>query len=355
MPMTLDKLKEKAQEIEDQEVYGDEIEEQGDKVQEENPLEELNPESKEEVSEESTQENTEEVPENLENEEQGDQPEFSFDPKIKVMDQEYEVPEFLAKSVENEEQAKELKDMFEKAYGLDAVKEKRDHFKTKASDFEQKATEYKSELEKTNENLDFLDGLIKKGDMHTFQQHAGITDEAVLKRAAEIIQYRELTPQQKAEYDNNIQSRQRLYAMEFENKDLRQSHSKNEYQETHNALDGLLSDDSFGSIAKEFDGRMGYGAFKNEVVKRAVFIEQTEGKSLSPEEAVNEVVKIYNLQPRQVQEQVIEQQKEVPVEQKVVVRNKPTIPKVESGSKSPVKKVPRSIDDLRAMADKFDY
>ena len=77
-------------------------------------------------------------------------------------------------------------------------------------------------------------------------------------------------------------------------------------------------------------------------------------KSLTPEEAVNEVVKIYNLQPSQAPE-VIQTQQDVPVEQKVVVRNNPTIPKVGSGSKSPVKKVPRSIDDLRALADKFDY
>lgn len=284
--------------------------------------------------------------------------EFSFDGKIKVMDSEVEVPEFLKNAVSSEEDAQVVKELFEKAHGLDAVKEKRDHYKTQSSEWEKKFNESNQELTKTNENLDFLDNLIKTGDMVTFQQYAGINDEAILKRAAEIIQYKELTPTQKAEYDRNIQSRQRQYALEFENQELRQTHNNSEVQKTSDALDEQLSS-SFSEVASSYDKDNGYGSFRQEVVKTAMAVEQRTGKSLSPQEAIELTVRSFGLplsQAPQNPEPTQQPAQEVPVNERVVVRDaKPTMTNVKAGNKSPVKAKVKSIDDLRKLAAQFDH
>lgn len=278
--------------------------------------------------------------------------EFAFEKTVKVMDKEHEIPDFLAKSITNEEQYKEAKEMVERFHGLDAVKEKRDFFKAKS-------VEAQTALDQTNQNLDFLDSLLEKGDMQTFQKAVKITDELVLKRAAEIIQYRELTPQQKAEYDNNVQSKQRLYALEHQNNDLRQSQEAEQISKSETELNSVISNENYQPVAAQFDAVHGYGAFRNEVIQRAANAQQrSNGKEIwTPQQAVEETVKVLGFQSSQTQApQTPEQQ--VPTNQspetKVIVRNKPTIPKIGGGSKSPVKKVPKSIDDLRRMADEMD-
>lgn len=286
--------------------------------------------------------------------------EFSFDPKIKVMDDEVEIPDFLAKSVTNAEQAKIVKDIMEKSYGLDKVKEKRDFFKDKATKHETELNDLNTQFKQMNESLDFYEKLIKNDDIQTFQQYADIKDDQILKRAADIIRYRELTPEQKLQYDNGVQSRQRLYALELENNQFKQRTEVEIVEQKGNELDSVLSNDTTQSIASSFDSRVGYGAFRKEVIQRAAYIEQTTGKSLTPEEAVNETVKILGLTPSQ---STAPQQSQTPVttettvnpETNVVTTVKPTIPKVNAGNKSPTRPIVKSIDDIRKLAAQFDY
>lgn len=354
MSLTLDELKKKAEEAESAEM--NEPAEYPDPVEpaEEDPVEPApeDPADPVEPSEEDPVEPSEDPVEPAE------PAEFSFDGKIKVMDSEVEVPAFLKDAVKDEEAANYVKELVEKSHGLDAVKEKRDHFKTQASEWEGKFNETNQELTKTNENLDFLDNLIKTGDMQTFQQYAGINDEAILKRAAEIIQYRELTPTQKAEYDRNIQSRQRQYALEFENQDLRQSQTNSEVQKTSDALDEQLSS-SFSDVASSYDKDNGYGSFRQEVVKTAMAVEQRTGKSLSPQEAIQLTVRSFGLplsQAPQNPEPTQQPAPEVPVNERVVVRDKkPTMTNVKAGNKSPVKPKVKSIEDIRKLAAQYEH
>ena len=357
MPLTLDELKQKAAEAEEQEMnepaeYPDPVEPEEDDEESEvnDPIrpEDANPEP----------EIDEDVDPDADPQDPAEPAEFSFDGKIKVMDSEVEVPEFLKNAVKDEESANYVKEMIEKSYGLDAIKEKRDHYKTQVGELEGKFNEVNQELNKTNENLDFLDNLIKTGDMQTFQQYAGINDEAILKRAAEIIQYRELTPTQKAEYDRNIQSRQRQYALEFENQELRQTHSNSEVQKTSDALDEQLSS-SFSEVSSSYDKENGYGSFRKEVVKTAMAVEQRTGKSLSPQEAIELTVRSFGLplsQAPQNPEPTQQPAPQVPVNERVVVREpKPTMTNVKAGNKSPVKPKVKSIADLRKLAAQFDH
>lgn len=283
---------------------------------------------------------------------------FQFDRKIKVMDDEVEIPEHLASAVKTEEQAKELKELFEKAHGLEPLKQKRDYFKEQATNFEAKYRETTNELSTLEKNLDFLDGLIQNGDLQTFQQYAKIDDEQILKRAAEIIQYRELTPQQKAEYDRNVQSRQRLYQVEAEYQSLSQTQEQAAIQQSQAALDAVLNSDDYREVAASFDQRMGYGAFQKEVIQRAAMKEKMSGQTMTPEEAVKEVVNLLGLSqgqsknPQATTNQVTSKKNP---DSTIVTKKKPTIPKVGGGSKNPARPVVKSLDDIRKLADSMDY
>jgi hypothetical protein len=371
MSLTLDQLKEKAAQIEADEqnaeptIDGTPAEPIQDLAPEPSPAEPAPAEEPKEGDPAPAEPELEE-PAPLELDEEGNpiQQEFAFDPNIKVMDNEVAVPDFLAKAVTNEEEAKALTELFEKSYGLDAVKEKRDHFKTKSTEFETKYNETSKELTGINENLDFLDKLIQTNDMETFQKFAKIQDDQILQRAAQIIKYRDLTPTQKAEYDNNTQSRQRLYAQEMELNDLRQNQNSDEIERTQTELDSVISSEAYQQVATQFDARLGEGAFQREVIQRAMHMEQSsKGKTIwSPQQAVEETVRVLGLtqsqspEPTEQPQQVTTPQPAAAPEQTIVVNKaKPTITKVDGGSKSPARPIVKSIDDLRKLAEQHSH
>ena len=365
MSLTLDELKAKAEEL-------DAAEQNAEPTLDgapEEPLADLVPPVEEPVEpapEEPVEpaEPSEEEPAPLELDADGNpvEKEFAFDPNIKVMDNEVTVPDFLAKSVSTPEEAKALTELFEKSHGLDSVKEKRDHFKTKASELETKYNESNKELTATNENLDFLDGLIAKNDMETFQKITKIQDDQILQRAAQIIKYRDLTPQQKAEYNENTQSRQRLYTQEMELNDFRQNQERSEVERTQTELSSVISSENYQTVATQFDARLGDGAFQKEVIQRAMHMEQSSnGKTIwSPEQAVEETVRVLGLTPSQSpdpieQPQQTTQAPSAPEHTVVVNRAKPTIAKIDGGSKSPARRIVKSLDELRALADQHSH
>jgi len=288
---------------------------------------------------------------------------FVFDSKLKVMDTEVEVPDWIAKNVKSEDQAKFVKELFEKSHGLDAVKEKRDFFKEELSQTQTVVKDLNEQIRNQNDMFDFYDKLIQTKDLANFQKHSGISDDMILERAAEILRYQELTPMQKAEYDRSIESRQRLYDSEYQLQRLQQVKENEVVSQSMTQLENVLSQDTVSKVAQDFDSRLGANAFKNEVIQRAALYEKQTGKTLGIEEAVNYTLNFLGIpqgqsdtqKPQSVQTQASVKTSGSP--QTTVVRRevKPTIPNLQGGNKNVAKPLVKSLDDLRALAQQQEY
>ena len=276
--------------------------------------------------------------------------EWTPDYKVKVMDQEYEFDEFI-KPVVNKDNYDQIKGLYEKAYGLDHVKQK----KTALEEDNRRLAEIEANYQKQNQSLGYMGNLIKEKDYHTLFSQLKIPDQEVMKYALDRVNYNELPPEEKAAYDSNIESRQRLRALEAQNAQFQQQFQHQTVQARASELDQYLGSDQIKDIASRFDQANGNpGAFRQEVISRAKVIADTTGKDISVQEAVDNVARVYSgFMQGQVpagQENPQGQQQAQPA----VAQAKPVIPSVKSGGSSPARKIPRTIDDLKAAAAAFD-
>lgn len=312
---------------------------------------------------ESTTESTEAEPAEAAPAE-GDPAPFKFEPKFKVMDSEVEVPEWIAKQVTSEEQAKYVKDLMEKAHGLEPIKAKRDFFKAELQTTQASMQELSGQLKSQNDMFDFYDKLIQSNDMASFQKYTGISDNMVLERAAEILRYQELTPHEKSQYDRNIESKQRLHDLEFQQATTLRQQESQAVNQRYTELNNFLGQESYIGAVKSFDARLGEGAFMKEVIDRAALHEQKTNKSLSIEEAVSHTLKILGIpqgQSGNTTQQNSEPAKATQTQpaspQTTVVRkeDKPVIPNLQGGNKSVAKPAVKSLSELKKLAQSQEY
>lgn len=313
-------------------------------------------EGKEETSTETPSETGEEAEVAEEN---ADAEIFNFDRKIKSVDKEYEIPEWVAKNVSNEEEAKELREVYEKAHGIDFIKSKNEHLKTEVNEFKEKY--------ETNENvLKYMDNLVTNKDVANIQKMTRLSDDDILQRAHEILQVKDLTPEQQQAYNNQVEARNQLYQQKLENDRLTAQIGSTQAQSHEQSLNSELSKPEVQEIMNFYDGKLGkVGSFKEKIIGYAANIErETGGKTvLTPEQAVNAIlgeVKPFFI-PNQAtkEEQVPVEEAQAPAQPQAMAaqadpRKKPVIPKISGGQKSPAKRVFKSIQDLKDHAATFD-
>lgn len=274
------------------------------------------------------------------------EPEWVPDYKFKVRDVEHEFDDFVKPIITKDNHAK-VKELYEKAFGLDLAKQR-------MAKFDEELASYKPKMEELNHFKSLntkLETMINKKDLASIQKlFPALDDSLIMNRAIEILKMRELTPteqqaiveqeQMKAEYYNLVQQNQN-YAAEMQH----QAHLQK-----INELDTFISRPEVSAIANQFDTGMGKpGAFKERIIQ---FGEQTylsTQKDLSVEEAVNGFLSLAGIklgaapmvQPVVQQPQTVVQQPAAP---------KATIPNIPSSGKTPAKTVMKSISDIRAKA-----
>lgn len=261
--------------------------------------------------------------------------------KFKVQDKEHEFDEFIRPIVNKENYAK-VKELYEKAYGLDIVKSGKERDQAEINRLRPVEETYKT----MSEQIKYLDSLLQKNELHTFFTALGLTEEQILKYAAGRLQYKDLPPEQRQVYDSNAQAQQRLWELERENERLSQTHEQQAVQQKTFQLDSYLMKPEVSSIAQNFDQRAGRaGAFRDEIISRGALAWTMRGQDLTPEQVGQELVTLYGLN----------QQASAPMNQKVEGRvvapsDKPTLPNLKAGQQSPVKKQIKSIAELRELA-----
>lgn len=272
-------------------------------------------------------------------------PAYTPNYKFKALDKEFEFDEWLRPHIKSSDQEKKLRELYEKAYGLDHVKSERDKIRT----------DYKSVNEEytiLNKGLDNLNTMLTNKDFHGFFNALKIPEQDILQYALSRVQYSQLPPEQRQMLDQQYQEKQKLAYYEQANQELIAAYQNQMGQQRSYELDSYLNRPEVTSVASAFDARAGYaGAFKDEVIRRGQYYASLPNPQDIPvEQAVREIMSLVGTPSPQAaamqeQQNMMAGQQSMPQQQ-----TKPVIPNIKGRGTSPAKKVVRSISDLRKLS-----
>lgn len=247
--------------------------------------------------------------------------------------------------IKDEASYNKVKDLYEKAYGLDFIKNNRDHYREQFSEINDRyttQTQALTELRTLRDNKDYR-GLF---------EGMAIPEEDIIRYALERVQYKQATPEQRAAIDAQWSERSRIAQLELQNQQLQSNFENFSVQQRMNELDSVLQRPSVTDVARSFDERVGRpGAFRDEVIKRGQYYAQFHGTDPSAEQVVSEMLSFVGTpQVANAGQHATQNQAQgMGTDQ----RQKPVIPAIAGKGTSPVKKTYSSIEDLRKRSNEL--
>jgi len=270
-----------------------------------------------------------------------EEPEYQPNYSFKVKDDEHEFDEWVRPSITSKEHEDKLRDLYTKAYGLDSVKSRADDFERKYSDVNGKYGSLNQQWEQMSNGLQKINDM-KEKDFGTFRKVWQIPDHKILEAASEIMQYMQ-NPELKAQYDANQERSIQMLQQEQSLSQYTQQTQQMQRQMHDMKMMQAYSDPEVSRFEKEFDKRMGAGAFKKEVNDYGS-LQFHNGQYLEPSAVVGSTYQ----RMKSLLGEVQAQQTEVP---QVPQRASASLPNLGSGKTgSAVKKRLQSTDDLRKLA-----
>jgi hypothetical protein len=261
---------------------------------------------------------------------------------------EQEFDDWAKQVVKDSETEKKVRELYEKAYGLDYVKPRfhktREQLQTLQKDYEG-----------VRGSLQELGGYIKQGDFDSFFKALKISDDQIYNHVLNKLQYQQLPPEQRYEIDRRNQEVHRAQMLEKQNQAYQAQINEMKVQQGQAQLNSVLSKPEIQSVAQQIDQKKGEGSFIREVILRAAAREKIYGVSLTPEQAVKEVIDFHGLgaMPNgNAAPQPIAQGMSQASQSQMSASNKPpVIPNVGGRNTSPAKQTPRSIADIKKLAE----
>ncbi len=275
---------------------------------------------------------------------------FSPNFKFKVMDEEKEVPEQFRALIKDAKTEKEVKAIFEKAYGLDFHKPKYEQLKV---DHEKVVTEHTN----LNKSLSQLSKFVEKKDYNSFFEALKISKVDILEYTKSLLAEIEMPEEQRRQIEAQRQERNRLYQLEEQNQELSTKFETEQVQARTFQLNSALARPEYSQVASQFDARAGRpNAFAFEVMKLGAEYER-RGQLLGIEQAVQETVKFWSPflgapqgNPQNTQINADTQQGESGESQQTVAKPLPVLPNVSGRATSPIKQGVKSIADLKKLS-----
>jgi hypothetical protein len=268
-------------------------------------------------------------------------PNFKFQVKGKDM----EFDEWAKKVVTNKEMEDKIREMYEKAHGLEEVKLDRQTVRGELK-------EYKDKYGRVEQSLHKVASYIQQNDFDSFFQALSIPEDKFLVYAIKKLQERELPQEQRQALAEQRAAKAQAQQMETQMTVQQEQYQNMIIEQKRYEFDMVFSKPETDQIAKAFDARVGKpGAFREEVIKRGDYYETVLGKLIPVSQAVDEIVSTYGLSAQAQGSQPQAQQPSVPVQAQ---SQKPVIPNLKGSSgQSPVKQVPKSLDDIRKLRDQM--
>ena len=277
-------------------------------------------------------------------------PAYSPNYKFKVHGEEREFDEWAKPLVKSAEDEKKYREIMEKVYGIDHIKQDREKLRGELGTVQETAQKYTT----LTKNLDRLSQYVSTGNYEAFFQELQIPEEEVLHYAARRLQYRDMTPEQRAQYDRNVQAQREAVNYGQQNHDLQSQMHELKYSQRMFELDQHLASPGVRELVQEYDSSRQAGAFKKLVQDRGIYHFMTSQKDLPVSEVVSEIMQILGRTP---QTQPMSAQTTAPQgvsttqAQPKAPEKKPVIPAVDGGGASPTKQPIKSMDDIRKLRE----
>lgn len=275
-------------------------------------------------------------------EQPAEEPAYTPNYKFKVLDQEKEFDDWIRQAVNKDNEAK-IRELYEKAHGLDHVKSQREQERQTREKTEKEFNEFYSGVQE-------IVGL-KEKDLTRFFKEVNLPRHKVAQWLLEQAKLEELPEETKRVYSEREALRLREENLQRELEIAQAESVSQAVQARQRELQGVMASDEVKGIAEAFDKRVGKAnAFMDAVIRHGKAEWEASGgkRDLTPAEAVKEVLSFYGLSAQAASPAATPNE---PATKKVVTAAKPTVlPNVGTGSSSPTgAKRPKSTDDLRAL------
>jgi len=277
---------------------------------------------------------------------------------FKVHDESMEFDEFFSPLLVNKDAEKKLRDLHERAYGLDHVKQDRQVLR----DDNQKLHTEMGNYNTVKKDLQQLGTYLKNGDMQSFLEAHEISDDQIYGYAMQKLRMQE-DPSLQGQYDQNRANQLNQDSQAAEIARLQGQVREDGYQRRENELNFSMSDPIVQQAENEYNSRMGNGAFRSEVISRGQMHYRNTNSDLSAQDAVKQVMSVMGYQQQgqaapqaqqtygQTPQYVAPQQAPMQGQQ----RGKPeVIPNIRGRSSTPVKRIPKSIQELRDLSNQMN-
>jgi len=248
--------------------------------------------------EESYEDNSDKITENndseLNNEENSKidkgeyQPDFSFNVRNEAMEFDERLKPFIT-SKEVEEHVREL---YTKSYGIDYLKKGLDEKSSRIEVLTTSQSKLKEEYDSMMYGFEKLDKMSKK-DFTSFQKSLKISDDVILNRAAEILEYQESDQMKRSEIDRMHREKIDGYSKEDQMLNLQKQNAELQSRQHEFAWSQTMIDPSVNEFKSKFDERMGEGAFEGQVRDFGSMVWHREKKYIQPIQAVNAIMGKY--------------------------------------------------------------
>lgn len=281
---------------------------------------------------------------------------FTPNYKFKVLDKEHEIPKEFQALVKDAKTEKMVKEIFEKSYGLDSVKEKAVQVRTERDTLAKENREIQAGI--ASARASYL-GAVQSGNwlkLDDFFAKLHIPQEHVLQYALAKVNLTNLPEDQQKVIVGQLEADRRA---EFADQQAREA--QGQVQSTGQQLKQLQFDFTMAkpetkSFAEQFDAQVGKpGAFAQRVIDTAQLEWHTRKVDLTPEQAVQKVIADFGLKPGAPAAPAAAAAPAAPApgapEKRVIQRQAPTIPNVQGRSSSPLSTKPKSIEDLKKLRD----
>lgn len=264
---------------------------------------------------------------------------FKFTDSAKDETYEREFDEWIRPVIKDPETEKKIRELYEKAYGLDYVK-------PKLQATREKYQSVQNEYNELQQGLSELSTYVQRGDLDSFFGALKIPQDKIFQYVLDKLNYQQLSPDQKAAYDQQRQLQSQSYLQERRLAEMEGALQQQAVQARTYELDQALSSPQVRSISESFDARVGRpGAFRQEVVRRGQLAYYNTGADIPVTQALNEALETVG---RLVQDQgqAVQNQTNVASGQ----AKAPVIPNVGSGKNvSAVAKQVKSLSDIESI------
>lgn len=265
-------------------------------------------------------------------------PTYAPNYKLNVMGKEVEVPEQFRSLMKDATSEKEIREVFEKAYGLDYAKPKHEATKTELESI-------RAEYEPIKKDLEVLSKFLENQDIGGFLQSFGLTDEQIIKYSMERLEYHQLPPEKQQQINQQRAQSMQYYRTQQELDGMKAQKAQTELQATVQELQSSAASPHIQPIAQSFNARAGQpDAFEKAVIAHAQNHFAMTRQDLSVGQAVESFIKTFGLAAGQPNSEI-----STPAGVNMAQRPQ-TLPKTGSGAAAPIKAKVRSIADIRNLS-----